>query len=347
MITENLHRFKIASIDDRGRILSFLQQYWNAEHIYLKSDRLFDYDYLFNGNYNFILAINQQDEIDGILGFILYSPEYRGSDIFTVLWKVKPRSGDPMLGMTLLTNLVNEFGFRIVSTVGANPKTLPLYEFLGYQTGQLKHYVILNKHLSTYSIVKPSEDARSAGSPTLSGSRRLISYETYDALSADFNPERYKNNIPYKSPWYISKRYFNHPFYTYKVFGIGDANGAVNSIVVSREIVLGTAKVLRIMDFIGERSDLSGVGQALEEYLHQHAYEYIDFYQYGIGHDTMTQAGFLLKDEYKDLIVPNYFEPFQQSNVTINFFTTAQEQFCFFKGDGDQDRPNTLPTPAE
>lgn len=342
MSSNELHHFRIATLDDKPHLLAFLKDQWNAEHIYLKCDSFFDYDYLFGDNLNFLLAINQDQQIDGMLGFILYSPEYNGSDIFTVLWKVRPKNGDPMLGMTLLEKLISDFGFRVVSTVGANKKTLPIYEFMGYTTGQLKHYFILNNQLPSFHICQNTENVVGNFDPVPPADKRLISFETFDNLRNYFNPEKYKERIPYKSPQYINKRYFNHPFYTYCIFGVADITDTVNSIVIAREIIHQESKVLRLVDFIGEPSDLMALGPFLKEYMHLHGYEYVDFYQYGIDHDTMLQAGFLLKDDYKDLVIPNYFDPFHQANVSINFFTAAPGEFYIFKADGDQDRPNRI-----
>lgn len=342
-----LHRFKMATVPDRENVLEFLKYQWNAEHIYLKSDQLFNYDLIFNDKLNFILAINRENEIDGILGFIPYSPNYEGSDIFTVLWKVKARNGDPMLGMTLLTKLIEECRFRVVSTVGANPKTLPLYEFLGHKVGQLKHYFILNDRLSTFNICKNAEVVSFENNTSEIPPKKLVLYKTFDELKANFHAEQYKDRIPYKSFWYIQKRYFNHPFYSYKVLGIESEQAVTNSIIIAREVSHEGSKILRIVDFIGEESDIKGVGKALRTRIYQEGYEYIDFYQYGIAHDIMQQGGFLLKDNYEGIILPNYFEPFLQSNVDINFFTTTPDKFYFFKADGDQDRPNRIINQAD
>ena len=80
----------------------------------------------------------------------------------------------------------------------------------------------------------------------------------------------------------------------------------------------------------------------MKELLHNNGYEYIDFCQFGVDDSIMKKAGFLLKNEIEGLIVPAYFEPFEQSNVALNFFTTQKEYFRAFKADGDQDRPNII-----
>ena len=49
--------------------------------------------------------------------------------------------------------------------------------------------------------------------------------------------------------------------------------------------------------------------------------------------------------EKKDIVIPNYFEPFIQENISISYFTDSQnlENLRIFKADGDQDRPSIMP----
>ena len=78
--------------------------------------------------------------------------------------------------------------------------------------------------------------------------------------------------------------------------------------------------------------------------MYENEYEYVDFYQYGIDHAIFDTAGFTLNLLTDDLIIPNHFEPFVQKNKTLHFFTSEHGQFYIFKGDGDQDRPNSPST---
>jgi hypothetical protein len=43
-----------------------------------------------------------------------------------------------------------------------------------------------------------------------------------------------------------------------------------------------------------------------------------------------------------ELIIPSYFEPFEQRNVKIELAYKAKFQYVAFKGDADQDRPNIV-----
>jgi hypothetical protein len=337
-----MHQLRIASKSDQSAILLFLKQNWKEDHIYIQNEALFEYDFLSGDRLNFILAINTNDELDGILGFIQYSPEGADSDLSTALWKVKPKSGDPSLGIKLLNSLIYDFKFRVVSTVGANPRTLPIYEFLGYFTGQLKHYFMLNDRRNTFNIIKNAHGVIGIYNELQPVSDiKLVRYETFEELSLDFDVEAYKQYSSFKSSWYINKRYFCHPIYTYNVFGI-QHNNHVNSILITREIIFAKSKILRVIDFLGDDTALCLIGGILKNIIHENDYEYIDFYQYGIADEIMKKAGFLFKNDFAELIIPNYFEPFEQSNVDINFFTCNKSSFRAFKGDGDQDRPNIL-----
>ena len=65
---------------------------------------------------------------------------------------------------------------------------------------------------------------------------------------------------------------------------------------------------------------------------------------YGIKKEVFLNMGFQLLDiEQEDIILPNYFEPFEKRNVAIEIAYKAQyEGYVAFKGDSDQDRPNVL-----
>lgn len=336
-----MHQIRIATKQDRAAILAFLKELWNENHVYLKSDELFDYDYLRGDEINFIIATNDAGVLDGILGFIQYAPERAGSDICTVLWKIRPKNGNPSLGMTLLNNLISDYGFRVVSTVGANKKTLPIYEFLGYFVGQLSHYFILNQKLDNYKVIQNSHLVTVPAEAASVSNATLIQYQTFEDLATYFDPEAYKQFAPYKTPWYINRRYYNHPVYKYKAFGI-QHQGQTNGVIIAREIDVEGAKVLRVVDYLGDTASLPFAKDGLKEILYDNGYEYIDFYLHGIDDDVLKQAGFLYKKDFEGVVIPNYFEPFEQKNVEINYFTTTEDNFHIFKGDGDQDRPNIL-----
>ncbi len=107
-----------------------------------------------------------------------------------------------------------------------------------------------------------------------------------------------------------------------------------------KEVATQGSKVLRVIDYMGDVGELKYLGGAFEELIHVSEYEYIDFYCYGVDEEILNKAGFV-KKQFNDVnIIPNYFEPFVQQNIDINFATSEADNFYMFKGDGDQDRPN-------
>ena len=119
---------------DKEIFLKFLEENWNINHIYLKDQKYFAYE--FSDNSNFILA-KKDNKIVATLGYFDYDNK---GDIWTVIWKNAGKMDD---GLKCLKFLLNA-GYKSVSSCGINKKTIPIYEFLGINTGRLKHFYILN-----------------------------------------------------------------------------------------------------------------------------------------------------------------------------------------------------------
>ena len=72
--------------------------------------------------------------------------------------------------------------------------------------------------------------------------------------------------------------------------------------------------------------------------------EYLDFYS--SEKIPMYLNQYINKNSYdSNIIIPNYFEPFVQSNIKIRggvFFNRLKKKYFFFKAEGDSERPNLL-----
>ncbi|MNE44168.1 hypothetical protein D3C80_1383820 [compost metagenome] len=161
------------------------------------------------------------------------------------------------------------------------------------------------------------------------------------AASSAWLPDR----IPAKSPSYWLKRYFEHPVYTYDTFAVcSESDPDALAFITLRRAVHEGASALRIVDYIGEWSLLENTRACFEQLLAQYDAEYIDFYLFGMLEGVLTSAGFMLNSPDSPHVVPNYFEPFEQRNVRIDFACKAgKHDACFItKGDSDQDRPNLI-----
>lgn len=328
---------RFAELNDFDRIMYFIKSNWNENHILAKNKQLMKYEHVFNKEFRYVLAEDSLSKnIYGICGFIKSNSSDK-SDLWTVVWKTI-KSPNVMLGIDILKFIKEKTNCRIIASCGINPNTVSIYEFLNYTTGRLNHYYRLaDKNKYNVAIINEKKIL-----PVLESKLKLKTINSFHELSSIFYLNKYEERKPYKDFEYIKHRYFEHLKYKYKIYGIDNGKDVIDSILIGREIVQNEVKVFRIVDFIGLDEDLVHVSNSMQELIEDNCYEYIDFYCHGIDHNIMTKAGFTLKDGSDNNVIPNYFEPFEQKNVDINYFTNDNEEFYMFKADGDQDRPNIL-----
>lgn len=332
---ENEWSVRQAIYDDIPNIMRFIREHWAREHI-LGNDRAFlEYEMCAREDVHYVVAENRNTgALEGILGFIPYGRE--NCDIMLALWK-NAAQGAPMLGVRLLEYLCNNSNIRTVACVGINKRTRGIYEYVGFTTGELQHYYRLG-NFAEYRIAVIKDKIIPPVSSK--GAANLIKVTSMAELLKYFDWDQYRASgvIPYKEPWYIEKRYFDHPIYTYDVYAVERSGMETNTVIVAREQECRGGKVLRIVDALGDTDTLADCGAAIQELLDHNGYEYVDFYEYGISDEIMQKAGFTA--QLKENIIPNYFSPFVQQEIPIYYCSNSMDNFRVFKGDGDQDRPN-------
>jgi len=136
---------------------------------------------------------------------------------------------------------------------------------------------------------------------------------------------------------YFQKKYDDHPIYSYTC--VHDASNELT--LVYRIVEIPEGKVMRIIDCAGNLQALPGVTVALMERAREVGADYIDMLAYWADEQPILQAGF---KPVSDEIIPNYFEPFVQKNVTIECAVKGRNManLVVMKGDGDQDRPSRI-----
>jgi len=333
-----LNNIRFATFDDIEDIMNFIHNHWKKNHILSKNKKLFIYEYQDKDRINFVISRNKSQEINGILGFIRSSS--RSSDVWGAMWKTIKNSENPMLGIELFQKLRTSTEYGIFTASGISSKTIGIYNYLGIYTNHLSQYLIVNSDIENYNILKIKDKNNLIPINFLVNSEYTLMRVNEDKL--DFNFSDYSYFIPHKDKEYFVKRYFNHPVYTYKIYGICK-NSILNSLIVTREVVVGNSKILRIMDYLGDENDIVYISKFLHQIILDNDYEYIDFMCYGFSEKTLEKACFTKVDLIsKELIVPNYFAPFVQENIKINFMADTKEidKLRICKADGDQDRPN-------
>lgn len=324
-----------AKLENKEEIIEFIKKNWKEDHILVKDKFLFDYMYKKNDkNLNFILGI-EKEKIEAILGFIKYTNN-DSEDIFLSLWK---STNNSMLGLKCLEYLLNKFK---VSCCGINLKTIPIYKFLDFEIGKLKHYYLLNDKIEEFNIARIEKKLQNIDCLNINNELEgiVIEFKSMEELLEKCNYNNFKKYNFFKSIEYFNKIYFNHPYYKYEIIGIKNNFNEIESIMVLREIKIKESKCLRIIDFLGEESNLINIEGWLKNKILKNNYEYVDFYEIGIKDEILLKIGFKEKKENDNNIIPNYFEPFEQRNTEIYYVTSCKEKFRMFKGDGDQDRPS-------
>ena len=150
--------------------------------------------------------------------------------------------------------------------------------------------------------------------------------------------------MPIKSDQYLINRYMNHPVYKYDIYGVFKKK-ILKAICVIRAINRNESIALRIVDYIGSNKSFPLLRNFIKGILNKYKAEYVDFYSHGIDTLILKNAGFVLRSDIKELIVPNYFEPFVMKNIDMLYAyknSIPHSKVRLFKGDGDQDRPSIL-----
>lgn len=328
-------RIRKATRDDIDNIAEFIEKYWNPDHILCKSKEFMEWQHCFWGEVCFVIAENKEShELEGIVGYIPYA-KGKERDVFGALWKVR-NNRYPMLGLKLKLYLMNHIGAKTLSAIGLNPNTLELHRRSGSFLGTLKHYYLLSDQ-EEYKIAKIVTKI------IIPYNREKEQYcmerlQDVERIKGVCDREKRQKKFPEKSFDFICHRYLQHPVYRYQIWEIRNGEDTMG-IFVMRKIDCNSVSVLRIVDYIGDTGAIAHTGAELQKLLK--GYEYIDFYLYGIEDDILKDAGFVLKPDDDSNIIPNYFEPFVQKNILLDFFSSSGD-VVLFRGDGDQDRPNFI-----
>ena len=339
-LTNDVPRIRRALTEDLPQLMHYVEREWKSGHILARDAEFFRYEYQSGKSLNFIISENSFGAINGMLGFIP-SSSTDDCDIWTTMWKVSRNTGNPVLGIQLLQYL-KEQGHRTVMSLGINQKTIGIYRYLGYTTGDMNHHFLPNKTVRSFQIAKIPTDVACLERPFMRSSLFSLRNVAWEDIPSDFFLGTASHVLPRKDIAYVERRYFKHPIYRYRVYGIYH-DGQLATLLVARIVRVEAASALRVVDIIGDESLLPWVTHALHDILENEGLEYLDLVSYGLD-DGMLQHACLSKVELTgdQIVIPNYFQPFTQKNIPIHFCVEGQlsPNLRLFKADGDQDRPN-------
>lgn len=331
------YTIRFAEKTDISAIMRFIEKHWKENHILAKDKDFFEYEFsIHTEKINFVLLLDAEGDIVGILGFIPYDETNR--DMFTVMWKVLERD-EIMFGGVLLLQYLKEHGeCRHIYTSGINEGTRNIYRYLGLQTDNLRHYYRVNENMEQHLAVV-CEREKIDESEIRDHCFKMTLVEDAEIFKMKYHPNPNPNQIA-KSPEYIIHRYFEHPRYKYFVYEICEDDVPCNSYIIVRIQEHNGSKALRVIDYLGDTYLIEGLSCAIEQLLDELQCEYIDFYEYGIDDKILEHAGFRRNFLDSKNIIPNYFSPYICQNINIGIVFEKDTNPIIFKGDGDQDRPS-------
>ncbi|CAM8623289.1 hypothetical protein MCEMIE11_00193 [Burkholderiales bacterium] len=336
----DIPRIRQALEEDLPRLMQYIDKEWMPGHILSRDSELFRYQHQCGPALNFIISENNVGSINGILGFIPSSVA-ADSDVWLAMWKVSRGTGNPVLGIELLQYLKAQ-EHRTVLCLGINPQTIGIYRYLGYATGTMNHHFLPNKAISSFQIGKIPSEVAYLERPFKHSSRISLRSVFCEDIPADFFLGTASHVLPRKDIAYFEHRYFKHPIYRYRVYGIY-RDSELATLLVARLVCVEVASALRVVDIIGDESLLPWVTHALHDILENEGIEYMDLLSFGLDERLLQQACLSKLDLTSDqIVIPNYFQPFTQKNIPIHFFVDQEisPKLRIYKADGDQDRPN-------
>jgi len=312
------------------RLQDFIRHEWSADHIFVHSKALLNYQHLdaSQDRYHFVVAADEAGQFHAVLGFI--PPGHFQTDDDTVwlaLWKTAADCKDKSIGLRVLTFLETAFPEQSIATAGISQQARLIYKALRFEVVKLSHY---------YLATTESPSRIATGLRPFDGHNLPVQFQLSEGTLVHAHTQ---SNTHYRrrSAAYFQKKYAKHPAYAYTC--VHDASNDLT--LVYRLVEIPEGKVMRIIDCAGNLQALPGVTTALMKRAREAGADYIDMLAYWADEQPILQAGFT---SVSDEIVPNYFEPFVQKNVTIECAVKGcnMAQLVVMKGDGDQDRPSRI-----
>lgn len=323
-----------ASCEDIPSIMKFIDENWRKGDALAVDRDFFEWSFVRNGKVTFIIAVDDEtNQLYGILGYMPYTDDDI-PDCYCTIWKVKPGTV-PFLGMKLVEYLKNNIPIRYITGAGLRNKTIKLKKLQNKPVIRLDHYYRLNE-LDDYFIADITD--REIRTTHLTN-KILTRIESIEDFKKSISEDYLKSRIFKKDYKYINKRYFDHPVYSYELWGIGEQNGIPSAVVVAREERHLNSASYKIIDYYGEERCISEMGILFDEIMKERHYEFTDIYSFGIDKNLYIDAGFEECGAGCANIIPNYFHPFERRNIDIYMELPNFQGLKLFRGDGDQDRP--------
>ena len=323
---------------DISKVMDFINSHWKKSHILSRDRALLEFLYLEKTKrLNFVIATDTlTDRCIAILGFI--PTNSMDSRVSLALWRAVNDADARLLkaGLASLRYLVKELSPRSLLCVGIELQAVKIYNYLGYFTEIMDHYLIINAKLTEFKILvnPPRLDNYVIKSPSNHKVDVISTVKELNAISKKFNFMKFG-----KDTEYLIHRYLKHPQFDYSMRHVA-VNSKTVGLIVTRRCFANDRSCIRIIDVLGGEPCISVAIGSLVKEMEDFGDEYIDLVSWGLDHEQIKRIGFIDRRHHKNLVVPEHFMPFVSENKDISIFTNSPDTEQLFKGDGDMDRPN-------
>jgi hypothetical protein len=341
-------RLALCGLDEVDALTAFLRDHWGREHVLVTDRRVLDRQHRDEGagRYDAVLAWDG-DEVVGVLGFIRtgrFDPALAGDR--DTLWLTTWRARDdapPGTGIALVRALERTVPHGWIGTVGMRSDAEPLYRGLGFRTGLLTRWVLVDPEVAPRLVRMEDGGGVPVGRLAPSGgegpARPLVRLGPEDLRDRRIGALiGAAGEVPARSAGLVAARFLADPFYAYEVhLAERDGRGA---LLVSRCVEHAGARALRLVAVVGDPLALADTGPALLALLRRHGAEHAELQVAGAG-DAPAAAGLHPVADVPGLVVPSRYDPFEAGGAALRYALRGRPgQHLLTRGDADQDRPN-------
>jgi hypothetical protein len=345
-------KFRKAIKNDRKKIQKFIDLNFKKNHILAKNTKFFKWLYS-DKQINCILTLNKNE----ILGIYLYIPlshfdkKLHKNHIFFSTWTVKgfkknisinENKEGIAIALKIINNIYQYFKSYLIINVGIDIRLKKFHEYKKIKSYISNHHFIISPYIKKFNILqKCSHLIKKFNKKKNKAKINFKKIKKLNDLKKLETEDLFNYQIPLKSNDYLINRYLKHPIYKYHIYAI--SRKKTIALCVFRVAKAKNTNVIRIIDYVGSNKSFRYLNHFFYKILKLYKAEYLDFYSFGIPLSDLKKSGLIDKNNYKDLIIPEYFEPFLYKNIVIpvgylNYVTKGNVRI--FKGDGDQDRPS-------
>lgn len=330
--------YRIANIKDYRKVYNFVINNWKKNHYFCRDQSFFKWTYLTKKNFNFAIA-ETNSVIVGVLGFInqsKFDDKLPKNQIFLTL-SVTNKLAKPGSVFKLLETIKKKFKPTLISSSGAwNNKLTKLNKLIGFNVKLMNHYFILgNKKKFKLTNIKKYIKHKIF--------EKKIFFSQINERNIIKKNNKFFGKYPKKSLVYLLNRYLKHPIFNYLIFEISYKKN-LKCILVLRQIKIKNSNFFKIIDYIGDKKNFHLIGSVIKHILMKYKPEFIDIVCRGISKKKLTKLGFKNKNDYKNLILPDYTSPLVMKNVDIKSGVIIKKSFInkilIMRGDGDRDNPS-------